>query len=263
MPKSNDIRQARTLQRAPPVDALRLLGRSPVFSSAPERVLQSLAAAGHPLKFPKGARLWDAGTHPTHVFVIGSGLVKIVQPSEHANVLCGLVGAPSCLGELAVAEGTPYRVTAVSATNVSAYAIPSSALEAALKEYPELAMAWLHSVAAKLELLHKKIEILSAGAVCQRMASVFVWLYELLGDDLEDGSAIVPVHLTRMELADLVGTTYESAVRQMTDWESRRLVMTTSGGFTLPELDKLRHIAANGERSARTSSERRSDRSAA
>jgi len=263
VPKSNDIRQAQALHWGRPVDALRLLGRSPVFSSAPEQVLQSLAAAGHPLKFPKGSRLWDAGTQPTHVFVIGAGLVKIVQPSEHSNVLCGLVGAPSCLGELAVAEGTPYRVTAIAATNVTAYAIPSSALESALKEHPELAMAWVHSVAAKLELLHKKIEILSAGAVCQRMASVFIWLYEILGDDLEDGSAIVPVHLTRMELADLVGTTYESAVRQMTDWEARRLVLTTANGFTLPELERLRHIATNGERSARTSSERRSDRSAA
>jgi CRP-like cAMP-binding protein len=49
--------------------------------------------------------------------------------------------------------------------------------------------------------------------------------------------------LTRQELADLVSTSFETAIRTMTKWEREGVVSTTAQGFTIVNRTELRRTA--------------------
>jgi CRP/FNR family transcriptional regulator len=53
----------------------------------------------------------------------------------------------------------------------------------------------------------------------------------------------VPVHLSRQEIADLVGTTIETAIRVMSRWQKEGLVETERDGFLIRKIEALREIA--------------------
>ena len=58
-------------------------------------------------------------------------------------------------------------------------------------------------------------------------------LGERFGDELEDGSTLIPLRLTRAELAALVGTTVETTIRTLSRWTREGLVSTGDSGLTL------------------------------
>ena len=90
--------------------------------------------------------------------------------------------------------------------------------------------------------LHDKIEILGAGAVESRLATALLKLHAQFGDELEDDSCIVPVALSRRELAELVSTSFETAIRIMSRWEHQGVLATHDRGFTLFNIPKLEAI---------------------
>ncbi|MGH9399441.1 MAG: helix-turn-helix domain-containing protein [Thermoanaerobaculia bacterium] len=53
----------------------------------------------------------------------------------------------------------------------------------------------------------------------------------------------VPLHLSRQDIADLVGTTIETAIRVMSRWQKEGLVETEKNGFLLRDLAALKQIA--------------------
>jgi CRP/FNR family transcriptional regulator len=66
-----------------------------------------------------------------------------------------------------------------------------------------------------------------------------------MGEETRAGTEI-RIHLSRQEIADLVGTTVESAIRVLSRWGRERLVITGEGRFVIPSLERLRTVAENG-----------------
>jgi len=53
---------------------------------------------------------------------------------------------------------------------------------------------------------------------------------------------VVPVTLSRQEIADLVGTTQETAIRVMSRWNKERLLLTEEADFRIPDRRRLEEI---------------------
>jgi CRP/FNR family transcriptional regulator len=88
-------------------------------------------------------------------------------------------------------------------------------------------------------MLHDKIDVLSAGSVNARLATLLIKLYRQFGDEMEGGVARILVPLSRQELADLVATSFETAIRVLTRWERDGVVSTDPDGFTLHDVGAL------------------------
>ena len=80
------------------------------------------------------------------------------------------------------------------------------------------------------------------GSVEYRTARLFATLADRLGRN-QGGSVFVPIHLSRQEIADLVGTTIETAIRVMSRWQKEGLVETERDGFLIRKIEALREIA--------------------
>lgn len=223
------------------MDTRAFLERSPLMADVDRELLRHLASIATTQRFERGDYLWHAGDEPQALLVVRSGLVKLVQPVPHGrSAICGLLGAGSPLGELALVKGVPFSISAIAATtSVSVCAIARAEALNALRRDSALSLNLLCTLEARLALLHDKIDVLSAGSVEARLATLLLKLYEQFGDDFEDGTSRIPVPLSRQELADLVSTSFETAIRVLSRWERAGAVSTDPDGFTLRDLALL------------------------
>lgn len=222
--------------------------RAQAFQGAAPAVLDRMAEAALIRTANRGETLWKAGEPARNMTIIKSGLVKVVRPAARGRAaICGLFGPPDTVGDLAVLRGVPYPADAIVATETATViSIPGSFLKEFTKTDPNLAVSIACAMQSKLSALHDKVDVLSAGSVEARLAMLLLKLYDRFGDDYEDGTSAIPVALSRRELAELVSTSFETAIRLMTKWEREGVLETTPNGFTIKNLPALR-AATGGE----------------
>lgn len=218
--------------------------RTPALAGISADLLDRLAAVARERSVERGGHLWHTGDAAEVLTIIRTGLVKVVkQGPQGRRSICGLFGAPDTVGDAAVLRGIPYPADALVATASGSFIeIPRSALLAAMEKEPRLGMSCAQAVQNKLTALLDKIDVLSAGAVEARLATLLLNLYQRFGDELEDDTHMIQVVLSRQELADLVSTTFETTIRVMTRWEREGIVDTTPNGFVIrnrAQLDKI------------------------
>jgi CRP-like cAMP-binding protein len=215
--------------------------RAPALKGASGPTLDGLVDVARSRTIERGDYLWRAGAIPESLTIIQSGLVKVVKPGPQGRrTICGLFGAPDTVGDAALLQGIAYPADAIVATTKAILIeIQRTALLVALEKEPALAMSCTQAMQNKLTALLDKIDVLSAGAVEARLATLLLNLYDRFGDDLEDESQLIPLALTRQELADLVSTTFETTIRTMTRWEREGIVQTTGHGFVIKDRGQL------------------------
>jgi CRP-like cAMP-binding protein len=224
------------------------LARVPALRGATPETMERLANAATTRTAEHGQYLWHVGDVPVALTIVRTGLVKVVKIGQHGRKsILGLFGAPDTIGDAPVLRGVPYPADAVVATpEVQRVDIPRDVLLSAAADEPALGLSLAGSVQQKLTTLTAKIDVLSAGSVEARLATLLVQLEERFGDEFDDGTIGVPVSLSRQELADLVSTSFETAIRAMTRWEREGVVETTPTGFTIRNRAEL-HKAAGCE----------------
>lgn len=220
------------------------LEHNALFSGVAPELVRGLAGAATIQSHARGALLWRVGDMPAALSLLKNGLVKLTRPAARGRTsLCGLVGAPSSVGELVLVKGVPYQNSALAATaSVTVVSIPRAAMLEALRLDSRLALNLFCGFEQKLSALHDKIDVLSAGSVEARLATLLSKLYAQFGDELADGTLRIGVPLSRQELADMVSTSFETAIRVLSRWERQGTVRTDSDGFTLGDWNQLLEI---------------------
>jgi CRP/FNR family transcriptional regulator len=223
------------------------LERAALFKGVTPSVLEQMVSAATTRTHARGANIWRVGDRPQALLVVRGGLVKLTRPAARGRTsLCGLFGAPALLGELVLVKGVPYQNAAIAATaNVTLVSIPRDVVLACAEREPRIALNLFCAFEQKFTALHDKIDVLSAGSVEARLATLLLKLYAQFGDELDDGSLRIGVPLSRQELADMVSTSFETAVRVLTRWEREGTVATDVDGFTLGDRARLQALSGN------------------
>ena len=220
------------------------LRASRLLSGMDEATAATLAASCVRRHFERGERVWKAGDDAGWMALITSGLVKIVQEDTHGAIVA-IFGPHETFGELAVVGGGAYTADAVAATrDVEIVCIDAAAVRAAIESHPAFARAMNRALVVHGRALQQKIWIMSAGCVERRLAALLEHLVDRFGDELDDGSCVVPVVLSRAELASLVGATIETTIRTMSRWQKEGLVSTLHEGFVVHRPARLEALRA-------------------
>jgi len=192
----------------------------------------------------RGQLLWRAGDAALKFSWIESGLAKIVHTGVEGNeAIYGLFGPGDDLGVAAVLEHGHYPADAVAAStrlvvrqNLAAPILAAAATDLALGN------AMRDALLSHTRVLRQTIEIFSAGAVPRRLATLLLTLGERFGaQPIRAGRLLVPLRLSRAELAALVGARVETIIRIMSRWQREARVVTLPSGF-LMRVESLRSI---------------------
>lgn len=184
----------------------------------------------------RGEALWRRGDPAVNFTWIETGLVKIIRGNaEGAETILGLFGPGDSIGDVAVLEHGFYPADAVAASSrVVICQSRAAPILAAAAADPALASSLQEPLLRHTDVLRQTIEVVSAGAVPRRLATLLLGLADRFGRPAAGGDAIlVPFHLLRAELAALVAARVETTIRIMSRWQREGIVATGPRGFLL------------------------------
>ena len=175
------------------------------------------------------------------IYFIYLGRVKIVKSIGDREIILEILDRGEPVGAVAAYEGRPYPAGAVTLEPSSLLTIGQDDFFRLLTDRPVVVRRILSGLTMRLMALNKRM-LAMTGSIEQKVARLFLTLGERLGT-IEGKGLVIPMALSRQEIADLVGTTVESAIRLMSRWNKEELVITEKDGFRVPDRERLRQIA--------------------
>ena len=221
-----------------------LLRHNRLLASLGSEAVRDAARAATARRYERGERIWRVGSPATHFQVVVSGIVKLVAPGPGLRpTIVDVFGPGESLGYWAAFDSSPYIGDAMPVTDrVETLLIPATVLHHATSTNPEAALAMTHAVLAYARALRAKIAVMCAGTVHQRLAMLLLDIRARFGDESEDGATLLPVPLSRLDLAMCVGATIETVIRAMSRWQKQGVLETLHSGFVLRDVELLQTL---------------------
>lgn len=183
-------------------------------------------------RFKAGQTIFYAGNDPLGLFNIQKGLVKLeVTSSQGAAHTLRLVGPGGVLGYRSLFANEPYHAAAVAVKDCELCFIPKADILDIFKHHPELAMKLLGHLSKDLRHAEEKwMDQMDKGA-SERIAEAILFLNEHFQNQ----------NWTRREIAQWAGTTPETVIRTLAQFEKDGLIDQTDGRhIKIIQKDKLK-----------------------
>jgi CRP/FNR family transcriptional regulator, nitrogen oxide reductase regulator len=233
---THDTRAAARHERI--VAAVRSL---PVFKGLAAEDQDRVAALATLRDVARGEFVWRAGDPSELLTVLVHGRVKIVRHGDAGDVILEIFGEGEPVGAIAVYNAMPYPASAVALEPVTLLCLPRRDWFELLDRHPGFARAIIRELTRLNLALTRKLEEMRGQRVETRIASLFLTLAERMGRPTPEGVEI-PIELSRQEIAELVGTTVESAIRVMSRWGRQGVLVTGDRRFVIPSRERLREV---------------------
>ncbi len=191
--------------------------------------------------YEKGTVLFEEGEPALSIQFVFVGRVKIVKAAPDRDLILEILGPGEPVGAVAVFEQRPYPATAIALEPTGTIAIPERDFFRLVEKRPEITRRLLAGLTMRLMALNRRLADMT-GSVEYRAARLFSTLAERAGQKRPDG-IFVPIRLSRQEIADLAGTTIETAIRVMSRWQKDGIVDTEKDGFLIRQIAALRELA--------------------
>lgn len=202
-----------------------------------------IAASARVVHYPRGAHLFDEGDPATAFLAIADGRVKVCKSTPAGKeLILEIFGAGDPLAAVAVYESMPFPASAIALDDVTCLRIEQREFFALLEHHPAIVRGLLSGMTMRLAELTRRLTDLTGARVDARFARLFLKLADQLGR-AERSGVFVPLPLARQELADLTGTTIETAIRIMSRWQKDDVLHTEKDGFLVLARDTLEDIA--------------------
>jgi CRP-like cAMP-binding protein len=217
-----------------------LLERIGLFRGLTPAETKSLAQACRVQVCERGQTVFVEGARATEMSFVALGSVKIVKAAPNRSVIIRIVGAGNPIGLVAAWEGRPYPGSALAIEPSTVVHVPERDFFALTDRHPEILRQILQHMMSRQVQLGQRISEMT-GSVESRIAQALLDLVASSGT-VDGTRASLPVALTRQEVADLAGTTVETAIRTMSRWGKEGVVLTEEHGFVIPDVDRLRSL---------------------
>ncbi|MDQ5858097.1 MAG: Crp/Fnr family transcriptional regulator [Acidobacteriota bacterium] len=205
----------------------------PILSSLREEDRLALEPLCELRAYEKGATIFAEGDPAEDIHFLFLGRVKIVKSAGDRDLILEILGPGEPVGAVAVFERLPFPAAAVALEPSGVITIPGREFFSLIEKRPEITRRLLAGLTLRLMSLNRRLADMT-GSVEHRIGRLLGTLAERLGQKGERG-VFIPLALSRQDIADLVGTTVETAIRVMSRWQKEGLVETEKKGFRIPD----------------------------
>jgi CRP-like cAMP-binding protein len=201
-----------------------------------------LAAVSLARFFEKGDTIFAEGDQPDYLVTIASGRVKVVKliPSGK-EIILEIFGPGDPVGAVVAYEGRPYPASAIAIERAECILVRRSEFFALFEGHPSFVRGFLTGMAQRIVELTRRIPEVASGRVETRFARLFLKLADRMGEP-RGPARMIPMPLSRQELADLTGTTIETCIRIMSRWGKEGVVTTEREGFLVNDAATLERL---------------------
>lgn len=228
------------------MDRRDILMALPVFAGLSERDWEKVTDLFSERQYQKDDYVFLEGEAPEALYVVKTGKIKVLRHSTDGKDVVLRVASPGqMLGSVAVFDGGGYPGTAQAIEDCSLLVIARNDCLTLVTRYPVFALAVINDMGTRLRGSAEQIRSLAVERVEQRIARVLLKLGASAGADTPDGR-VIEMPLTRQDVADMTGTTVETAIRVMSKFRRLEIIRTRRGKVVLVDLQALQDIAEAG-----------------
>ena len=228
------------------MDRREILSALPVFAGLSDRDWEKVVDLFGERQYQKDDYIFLEGEAPRTLYVVKSGKVKVLRHStDGKDVVLRVVGPGQLLGSVGVFDGIGYPGTAQAIEDCALLVISRNDCLTLVYRFPVFALTVINDMGIRLRSSAEQIRSLAVERVEQRIARTLIKLGQTAGADTPDGR-VIEMPLTRQDVADMTGTTVETAIRVMSKFRRDELIHTRRGKVVLVDMDALLEIAEAG-----------------
>ncbi len=220
--------------------ALDALAHVPAFETLQPEDLERIAEVTVVRNFPADHAIFREGDASTTCYIVRSGHARAIR--EHPDgrtIALAHFGPGDIFGELAMFDDERRSATIETLDEVEALAIGSTDMRRLLRDQPDLAVEIVVSLARRLREANERISRQSFQTVQSRVAGVLKTMVEQARAEGAGGDKDVVVIATQADIAQLAGSSRESASRFLAVLERAGVITQGRGRLTVNEPNSL------------------------
>jgi CRP-like cAMP-binding protein/ActR/RegA family two-component response regulator len=198
--------------------------------------LASLSLDRKPHLVRKRQAVYLEGDDATRVYFVQAGRIKTVKTTAAGKeLITGLYGPGEFLGYLTLLEGTPHRDSAVAVDDSALVYIPQDDFSQLLLRNREVSQQFIRLLAGRVSEREQQLLEMAYNSIRRRVADVLVRLHE--------EAPVADIHLSREDMASLVGMAPESLIRTLSEFRQSGFIELLPNTIRVVQLAKLRQAA--------------------
>jgi CRP/FNR family transcriptional regulator, cyclic AMP receptor protein len=220
-------------------ESVTLLGQVPVFETLAPEDLQHVAEVAVPRSFAPQQVIFREGDSSDTCYVVRSGHARAMREHVDGRTLAlAHFGPGDIFGELAMFDDESRSATVETLDAVDAIALAGSDMRRLLRQHPDIAVKLVISLGRRLRDANERLARQSFQTVQSRVAVV---LDGLVKQAQSEGAALshVLVTITQADIAQLAGSSRESASRFLAVLERAGVITQGRGRITVHDPDAL------------------------
>lgn len=209
----------------------------PLFTGRSKDEIATLLAGAEEKTLKHRERLYEIGTPASNFAVVVQGALKLVKSTPDGNNIIVFFATPGdIIGALLMNQAEPtYPVSAISMGHSTVLKIPKETYKRNWLGNASMQSAVNGILFSRMHLLHDQ-KTLGKASLAVKVAHQLITLIEKYSNDNE---GILPIPLTRQEIADSVGASVESVIRVMSEWSQNGIIKTTDQVIEVRRADQL------------------------
>lgn len=175
------------------------------------------------------------------LYIVKEGMVRLskVLPDGREQLLCPR-GAGQLIG-FCNTNANNYPITAVALTQVNTCSIEHKNMKRVLETNPATALSVIAQLNQELSKSQAMICNLGLKTAVEKVAS---FILSLLPVEANDG-ILIPLPLSRLEIGEMLGLTFETVSRMMGELRRQKIIDTPRGGVLIRDIHQLQNLSGD------------------
>jgi CRP-like cAMP-binding protein len=220
-------------------ESVGLLGQVPVFETLAPDDLQRVVEVAVPRTFPGHHVIFREGDASDTCYVVRAGHARAVREHPDGRIIAlAHFGPGDIFGELAMFDDELRSATVETLDEVHAIAVLGSDMRRLLRQHPDIAVKLVIALGRRLREANERLARQSFQTVQSRVAVVLDGLVRQAQSEGAGASDIL-VTITQADIAQLAGSSRESASRFIAVLERAGVITQGRGRITVHDPDAL------------------------
>jgi CRP-like cAMP-binding protein len=222
-------------------ESVALLGAVPVFETLGPEDLRRVAEVAVRRRFDAQQVIFREGDESDTCYVVRRGHARAVRENADGRTIAlAHFGPGDIFGELAMFDNERRSATIETLDPVDAVAVAGSDMRRLLREHPDIAVKLVIALGRRLREANERLTRQSFQTVQSRVAVVLGQLLEQARSEGGGGERDVLVKITQSDIAQLAGSSRESASRFLAVLERAGVITQGRGRITVHDPDALK-----------------------
>ena len=220
-------------------ESIALLGQVPVFETLAPEDLQHVAEVAVPRSFAPHQVIFREGDNSDTCYIVRSGHARAVRAHpDGRTITLASFGPGDIFGELAMFDDESRSATVETLDAVDAIALAGSDMRRLLRRHPDIAVKLVISLGRRLRDANERLARQSFQTVQSRVAVVLDGLVKQAQSEGASSNDVL-VTITQADIAQLAGSSRESASRFLAVLERAGVITQGRGRITVHQPDAL------------------------